>query len=160
MWVFLKFKKRVRVWHRGSHNQNLKEICAFSSEITATRTMDGRRTKVPYHELCWQSQAELKNCANTNQKLLSSTLFEGLGSSSGHGRGGDHPGPVSPDQVQPGEIWTGSWNERTSELCLVSSGSTRCEYCWCCTRSYRCYHTQAVCYGTEGMNIHSQNYAQ
>ncbi len=24
------------------------------------RTDDGRRTKVPYHELCWQSQAELK----------------------------------------------------------------------------------------------------
>ncbi len=24
-----------------------------------TRTTDGRRTKVPYHELCWQSQAEL-----------------------------------------------------------------------------------------------------
>ncbi len=49
----------------GRNNQNLKEYRAFDSEIIATWTdewMDNRRrTKVPYHDLCWQSQAELKN---------------------------------------------------------------------------------------------------
>ena len=44
MCFFEKLKKRVSVWPRGSRNQNLKEICAFSSEIIATRTTDGRTT--------------------------------------------------------------------------------------------------------------------
>ncbi len=46
-------QKSVSVWPRGSNNHNLKEICAFSSEIIATRTTDDRRrTKVEYHDLC------------------------------------------------------------------------------------------------------------
>ena len=41
-WVFFeKLRKHVSVWPRGSHNQNRKEIRAFSSEIIATRTTDG-----------------------------------------------------------------------------------------------------------------------
>ncbi len=42
---------------------------------TDGRTTDGRRTKVPSHELCWQSQAELKmplvNTIDIYQYLLS-----------------------------------------------------------------------------------------
>ncbi len=43
---------------QGKPQPNLNEIRAFSSEIIATRTTDGRTTddgrltKVPYHELC------------------------------------------------------------------------------------------------------------
>ncbi len=38
-----------------------EEIRALGSEIIATRTDNGRTTdKFRFHDLCWQSQAELK----------------------------------------------------------------------------------------------------
>ncbi len=62
MFFFEKFKKkRVSVWPRGSHNQNLKEIRAFSSEIIATWTTD--KSPIPWALLTESSRAN-KNVVN------------------------------------------------------------------------------------------------
>ena len=69
MW-FLFQKSPCQPWcsPRAAWNWNLIEMQLIGSEIIATRIVDenaGRRTdewhvEDPYHELCWQSQAELK----------------------------------------------------------------------------------------------------
>ena len=45
MFFFFKSIKHPSVWLRESNNQNLKEIHALGSEIIATRTDNGRRTR-------------------------------------------------------------------------------------------------------------------
>ncbi len=59
-------KTLLDIWPRGSHNSNLKEIHAITSEIidaTDERrvTDDGRRTNFDFMSSD-DSQAELKNC--------------------------------------------------------------------------------------------------
>ncbi len=56
VFFFSKIQKVYQRMAQGKHylfyNQNLKEIRALGSDIIATRTDDGRQTKVPYHDLC------------------------------------------------------------------------------------------------------------
>ncbi len=68
--ILQKWQKRPSVWPRGSHNQNLKEIRALGSEITAPRTARRSTDEFRFHELCWHSQAELKMTWSTVGDML------------------------------------------------------------------------------------------
>ena len=79
MCFFENFKKRVSVWPRRSHNQNLKEIRAFGSEIIATRTTDGRTTddgQKSHTMNSADSQAELKLRVHYSTSTITGLMFK------------------------------------------------------------------------------------
>ena len=74
IFFFQKFKKHLSIWTKGSNIQNLKEIRALGSEKIAARTDKGWQTKLPYHDLCWQSQAELKIDSQAELKIVKKNI--------------------------------------------------------------------------------------
>ena len=69
-----KLKKHPSVWPKESNNQNLKPIRTLGSEIIATQIDRLTTDKFRFHELCWQSQAELKYSGDMADSYLSTKL--------------------------------------------------------------------------------------